>query len=382
MIDAAGLLGRMVEELVEGGDLVSEWRDVFLRVPRHRFIPETVWTQEGGRLVPVRRVDDEAAWLSLCYASDFVITQVDDGVPAGPGLIGDEITSSASRPDVVALMLAALDVEPGMAVLEVGTGTGWNAALLAERLGAAAVTTVEVDARVAEHAKRALGDNGYGVTVVVGDGALGHRPGAPYDRVIATVAAGRVPYAWAEQVRPGGRVLVPWATDLHNGALVSFTVSRDGAMRGRVVGDVAFMPLRSQRGRRASLARDVWDWDGARRSVTSLHPYEVFGEYDASLAVGLRVRRCRLVVENGEDGAYTVWLIDPWSRSWAGLVHERDVEAFTVRQQGVRSLWDEVEAAYRWWDGLGRPAAARWGITVNAEGQRLWLDSEDHPLDQ
>lgn len=381
MIDSSARSANLVEELTKTGDLTPEWRDVFLAVPRHLFIPDTVWRQDGDRLVPVHRGDDEDAWLEICYANEFVITQVDDGDPAGPGLVGEEITSSASRPDVVALMLAALEAEPGMSVLEIGTGTGWNAALLAERLGAAHVTTVEVDPQVAEHARKALRDAGYGVTAVVGDGALEYRPGARYDRVMATVAAGQVPYAWAEQTRPGGRVLVPWATDFHNGALVSFTVSRDGVMRGRIVGNVAFMLLREQRGKRASLARDVHDVAGARRSVTGLHPYQVIGEYDVSLAVGLKVPQCKLIVEHHrEEGAYTVWLSDPWSGSWASLVHEPDAEVFKVRQHGDRSLWDEVEAAYHWWDGLGQPKAHRWGITVTPEGQQLWLDTEDRPI--
>ncbi|MFI0355294.1 methyltransferase domain-containing protein [Actinomadura sp. 9N407] len=201
-----------------------------------------------------------------------MITQVDDGNPAGPGLLGEEISSSASRPDVVALMLAALETEPGMSVLEIGTGTGWNAALLAERVGAANVTTVEVDPQVADRAREVLRHDGYGVTVITGDGALGHPPGAPYDRVVATVAAERVPCAWAVQTRPGGRVLVPWATDFHNGALVSFVVSGDGAMRGRIVGNVAFMLLRVRRGERASTARHVRNPEESGRACLSRHP--------------------------------------------------------------------------------------------------------------
>lgn len=380
MADAAGLSARLITELAEAGDLTPDWRGPFDKVARHLFVPDTVWVQDGDRLVPVERADDEAAWLELCYANDFVVTQVDDGVPAGPGRVGREITSSASRPDVVARMLAALEVEPGMAVLEIGTGTGWNAALLAERLGADRVTSVEVDPAVADRARRVLWDTGYQLTVAAGDGALGYPESGPFDRVIATVAADRVPSAWAEQTRPGGRVLVPWTTDFHNGALVSFVVSQDATMRGRIVDNVAFMRLRAQRGKRALLARDVRHVEQARRSFTDLHPYEVLGEYDASLAAGLRVARCKLVVRHRQDGAYTVWLVDPWSGSWAGLDVEPGAEKFPVRQSGDRDLWREVEDAYRWWDGLGRPTADRWGLTVTPEGQYVWLDTEEHRI--
>ncbi|MGW5412606.1 protein-L-isoaspartate O-methyltransferase family protein [Actinomadura geliboluensis] len=379
MADAVELSARLVSALSEAGEMTPEWRGPFEKAARHRFIPDTVWVQDGDLLVPVDRAAAEDAWLELCYRNDFVITQVDDGVPSAPGGAGYEITSSASRPDVVAQMLTALEVAPGMSVLEVGTGTGWNAALLAERLGPGRVTSVEVDPAVADHARRALQRAGYDVTVVTGDGALGYAPDAPFDRVIATAAAARVPYAWAEQTRPGGRVLVPWTTDFHNGALVAFAVSRDGTMRGRIVGDTSFMRLRSQRGRRALLDRDVHNVAEARLSSTELHPYQVLGEYDASLAIGLRVPHCKpIVTHHGE--AYAVWLVDPWSCSWASLEHEPGAAKFPVRQSGNRNLWQEVEAALQWWDGLGRPTADRWGLTVTPDAQHVWLDTENHQI--
>ncbi len=111
----------MVERLTAAGDLTSEWREAFLAVSRHRFVPDAVWAREGERLVPLDRSADERAWLDLCYANTAVITRVDG---KGPGGDGREVVSSVSRPDVVARMLAALEAEPGMSVLEIGTGTG------------------------------------------------------------------------------------------------------------------------------------------------------------------------------------------------------------------------------------------------------------------
>ncbi|MGH8918047.1 MAG: protein-L-isoaspartate O-methyltransferase family protein, partial [Actinomycetes bacterium] len=79
-------------------------------------------------------------------------------------------------------VLTALQVAPGMRVLEIGTGTGYNAALLAHQLGAAHVVSVEIDPVVAEHARHALAATGYrAVSVITGDGAEGYPPGAPYD---------------------------------------------------------------------------------------------------------------------------------------------------------------------------------------------------------
>lgn len=88
-------------------------------------------------------------------------------------------TSSASKPDLVLSMLAALDVHDGHTVLEIGTGSGYNAALLAARLGAPSVTTVEIDPGLATSARAALVASGFPVTVLTGDGTQGYPANAP-----------------------------------------------------------------------------------------------------------------------------------------------------------------------------------------------------------
>jgi hypothetical protein len=72
-----------------------------------------------------------------------------------------------------------------------------------------------------------------------------------------------------------------------------------------------------------------------------------------------------------------MWLTDVASGSWASLTHRRGASSFPVRQHGPRTLWDEVEVAYQWWVGAGRPDVTRFGLTVDADGQRVWLDSPD-----
>ncbi len=221
--EAETLRHRMVAALAERGELDQRWRAALIEVPRHVFLPEVVWRQDRDAegdcdLVPLRRVDDPGVWLELAYANAPVTTQVDDGVPAGGGC-GFEVSSSVSMPAVVAQMLGALDAEPGMRVLEIGTGTGYNAALLAHRLGAEQVVSVEVDPAVARHARCALDHAGFGaVTVVTGDGADGYEPGAPYDRVGVGHRGSR---AGAARVGgadlPGGLVITPWGTPFYRG---------------------------------------------------------------------------------------------------------------------------------------------------------------------
>ena len=148
----------LVKGLAAEGTLDKQWREAFLAVPREVFIPELIWRYAGDDLVPLRRAEDPREWLRRAYGPRYMVTQVDDGTPAGPDGRGREATSSASRPDIVALMLQAGHVEPGMRVLEIGTG--YTAALLAHQLGARNVTTIEIDPDLAARARATLATAG------------------------------------------------------------------------------------------------------------------------------------------------------------------------------------------------------------------------------
>jgi len=381
--EPAHYLRRMVDELSGRGELAPEWRESFLSVPRHTFIPGLVWRQDmtirdDNDLVPLQRENDPETWLKLAYEPQAsIITQVDDGCPAGPGLRGCVITSSASQPNVVARMLAALDVAPGMTVCEIGTGTGYNTALLAHRLGAWSVTTIEIDPQIAARARQALTHAGYDdVTMITGNGCDGYALRAPYDRVLATCAAYRVPYQWVAQTRPGGQVVTPWETPYGAGGLLSLTVSDDGTATGGIVDNVAFMWLRDQRPPRAPLRESVYDRDKTSVTYTDLHPAYA-SNFDPAVAVALRVPQCEKVRCSAIDGsgAFTLWFLDPLSRSWARIDYEPGADTYQVDQLGPRRLWDEVEAACRWWLDAGSPKAEQWRFTVTPEGQHIELVS-------
>lgn len=373
---------RCADELVASGDLAPDWRPSFLAVPRQQFIPEVIWHEVDDVVRPVRRADDPDLWLALASGEESVITQVDDGCPVGPGDAGDLPTSSASMPKVVAAMLKHLDVHGGERVCEIGTGTGWNAALLAHRLGAQRVTTIEIDPEVATHARKALSDAGFGgVITITGDGSAGYPPQAPYDRVIATVGSKYVPYSWVEQTRPGGSIVAPsWALNYY-GLLLTLTVNEDGIAVGQFVDDASFMILRDQRGHRSrEVVRDTNEYEQATITETEIHPAEVAsGSYSrgAVIAIGTRVPDCRSdyfpsTDPDSNDG--TLRLVDHLSGSWARLRYDHNGgPPYAVRQFGPRRLWDEVEAAYQWWVDHGSPTADRWRFTVTPHGQRVEL---------
>ncbi|WP_329522084.1 rRNA adenine N-6-methyltransferase family protein [Spirillospora sp. NBC_01491] len=239
-------------------------RDVLGLVPRESFVPDTIWVpvEGSGWMRPLHREDEPDGWTEQVRADRSVVIQVDDGA-VGKGVWP---TSSSSAPHVMADMLDALDLHAGMRVLEIGTGSGYNAALLAELAGAENVTTVEVDPSLAGHARRALDRAGYPVTVVTGDGMLGHPDHAPYDRIIVTAAVREVPYAWVEQARPGGVILVPWVATFHpDEPLARLEVGPDGTAEGRFGGPGWFMPLRSQRLKQRTIRATDERWAASGR---------------------------------------------------------------------------------------------------------------------
>ena len=151
-------------------------------VPRHLFLPG---------------LPPESA-----YRDDAIVTKRDDA--------GQPISSS-SQPAIMAIMLDQLDLAPGQRVLEIGAGTGYNAALMSHIVGSdGAVVSVDIDSEVAAQAREHLASAGYqDVTVVAADGAAGYPPSAPYDRVIATVGVSDLAPPWLDQLSPGGRIVVP-----------------------------------------------------------------------------------------------------------------------------------------------------------------------------
>lgn len=137
----------------------------------------------------------------LAYQDAAVVTKCDSrGQP----------TSSASQPAIVARMLQDLELRPGLRVLEIGTGTGYNAGLLKYLVGTkGTVTSIEIDPDVAAAATAALEQANLSVHVVSGNGLAGFEFNAPYDRIIATASIHTIPEPWFEQLREGGLIIAP-----------------------------------------------------------------------------------------------------------------------------------------------------------------------------
>lgn len=378
MLDTRGPAA-LAQQLTHDGYLPPRWQKAIAAVDRGRFVPDRIWIRSDDGYTPVDRALQPDRWAAAVYSDTSVVTQVAD--PDGP--VAYVPTSSASMPRMVTTMLDALNAQAGHRVLEVGTGTGYNAALLAHQLGDASVTSIEMDAGLAEQARASLKTAGYAPTVLTGDGSAGCPGRAPYDGVIATYAVHTVPYAWIQQTRDRGTLVLPWGTGLYNGVLIHLTVHHDDergpAASGQVIGDSAFMWDRTQTPDRDVMAC-VHDQPHARPSRTALDPRRVLGDEDMAFTAGILVPGARYSVGHGPDGEFTLWLADTdtGSGSWASVDYEPHMTEFAVEQHGPRMLWDEIEAAHHWWTGIRRPARTEYGMTITPEAQHLWVGQPHH----
>lgn len=340
----------------------SPWiRDAITALPRDRFAPERLYDWDGHTYQTVDRSADPERWAELLYVDQdtAAITQVTDGLPS----------SSISCQGVVADMLDSLLLEPGQRVLELGTGSGWNSALLEARTGPGAVTSIEVDQSLVDGAHSQLP----GVDVQLGDGSRGWPAAAPYDRVISTYAVDRIPWAWVEQTAPGGRIVTPWGHLGH----VALTVASGGqSATGWVQGLAQFMPARADL-RYALSYSDVkgqCDEGSERMIIRDLVPLRD----DVHLRFALRVALPDVQISLSDSPvpglAIHAWIHDGNS-SWAAIVG-----GATVYQGGLRQLVDELETAWDQWLGLGSPELYDYGLTVTADEQYAWaIDPESGP---
>ncbi|MCQ4081862.1 methyltransferase domain-containing protein [Streptomyces sp. RB6PN25] len=343
------------------------WRRAFAEVPRHLFVPSYYRPGRSGRGHTLLTRDDpdpagRARWLAGTYEDVPLITRLRAGA----------LVSSSSQPSLMAMMLEALEVSEGQTVLEIGAGTGYNAALLAHRLGACAVTTVDLDGDIANAARERLAAAGYAdVTVVTGDGTQGCPYRAPFDRIMATCELTSVPAPWLRQCRPGGLVIAPVA-----GGLVVLRVADAAHAEGRFLRTPAYFVALRRPGREPEVAQepsrepdDAGTGGGQDERVrrTGTPPW-VLDNDDFRFVMSLMLADTAVTRAFGGRGATLV--AADGSRAHVG-------SDGSVRIHGPRDLWAGVERAHDLWQREGRPRRERFGLTVDGIRQRAWLDEPD-----
>ncbi|MPZ64442.1 MAG: methyltransferase domain-containing protein [Pseudonocardiaceae bacterium] len=365
-----------------------EWVAAVRAIPRHELVP-VFYEQDPVTGDWLTRDATDPAWHDRIYSNRALFTKIGEATGSwGRAVVG---LSSTSTPGLMTRMLEALDVHDGHDVLEIGTGTGYNAALLAHRLGDTHVFSVDIDGDLVELARHRLGGIGYRPIVVAADGARGLPEHAPYHRVIATCSVSAIPRAWLEQTRIGGLILADVKLSVHAGNLVLLRRHAD-RVEGRFDRNWAgFMSLRREVARAASpvdagepVARDRHEAVLRTTDVDTLRPWDnLVAWFLAQLTVPTEIGYRHTLDE--QTGRPADVLLTTADGSWCEISDRTDDGFREVREAGPTPLWRAVENAHQLWQQLGQPGWDRFGLTATTDRQWVWLDAPDSdhtwPLD-
>lgn len=341
------------------------WPAAVAAVPRHVLVPQ-FHEQRADAWVSVQSGDP--GWLDAVYRDVALVTALMPGPDGRP-----EVVSSSTKPALMVRMLDALDIAEGHRVLEIGTGTGYNAALLCHHLGQDAVSSVDIGAQLVDLARARLATLGYRPDLAALDGRRG-RPGhGRFDRIIATCSVAEIPRDWHEQLVDDGRLLVDYKVGLHAGSLVLLH-RRGDRLEGRFLPKWAgFMAVRDADTAPVSSphAPGPVRWESHTRvdpdPWAALVPCFLAQIADPPIT---GFGRC------GPDLATT--RIGATDGSWAEIDPAGPDGERRVREGGPRRVWAAFEAAHQQWAAWGRPGWDRLGMTVTAAGEHLlWLDTPD-----
>lgn len=276
----------------------------------------------------------------------------------------------------MAHMLHTLNIHTGHTVLEISTGTGYNAALLCHRLGDAQLTSVDIDPDLIQDARQRLAMLGYHPTLLASDGAHGALDNAPYDRIIATCAVPAIPPAWIDQLAPSGTIVTDLRGDLASSIAVLHKTHPD-TVTGRFSSILGhFMWLRADVTnplREGGEFDTVIDHDDADQHATTLDP-RILHDTDLRFVLQLTDPTLQHLWRSHHDGTDT---LHPSAEdgSWAQAQPHHDQTLIT--QGGPRRIWATIEHATALWNQLGRPTRDRFGLTTT---RAYWLDHPSHKL--
>ena len=382
---AAHLRQQLVETLRQAGALkMPALEHAFLRIPREAFVPcfyerETADRSLAWRLVCADGLDREG-YLTAVYRNQSLVTKLDQR---------HWPVSSSSQPAVMAKMLEALDVQPGQRVLEIGTGSGYNAALLATLTGEGSqVVTIERDAALAATAKTALERVlGSGVTVIVGDGVMGWPPSAPYDRIIATASAPTLPMAWVEQLCPNGKLVMDLQGSLASGFLVVEKTAK-GVSGHFLPEPLHFMPLQTEaislpHAKLANLLQQ------GRQTAFTQEDHAVFPEALFDLAFrwfvqwcipGCQVSMHKQTQRDAGSVIHSILVIEPKSQTLVRFQKQQEEDKWRGEVYGSVQFWQELQQAYETFRALGEPGQEQYRLAVEEEGSALLIGPLKLPL--
>ncbi|MDG4857068.1 methyltransferase domain-containing protein [Streptomyces sp. T-3] len=332
-------------------DEASKWGEAFAEVPRHVFMPDYHLQGPDGQW---RRISwGDPGYLDGVYSDQALTTQLDRrGIP----------TSSSSEPSLMLAMLDALDADAGDNVFELGTGTGYNACLLAHRVGDAHVTSMDIDPTLIHEAVKRCERAGYEPHLHVGDAAHGFPRRGPYTKTIATFGLQNVPTALLGQCDPGAVLVLPIGY-----GVARLTSPQPGYAKGRFLPRPAyFMARRTQQN-----PPDLAHLDSMPTEHTDVPLTDVLDRLKFPLSLALPgYTSCSWRGQDGQLSALGLWTAD-------GSAATATVDG-VVRQDGPQRLWDTVKRLAHTFPN-GTPVREDFGILVTPAAQRAWYGDASGP---
>lgn len=345
----------------------SRWRDAVASTPRHLFVPAW-WARSGGRWKVRHGPSDEAAWLEAAYRDRTLITKIGT-LHADHATTADEPTgrptSSSTLPVLVLQMYRHARIGEKHAVLDVGTGSGYGAALLCHLLGDELVTSIDVDDYVTAIATRRLAEAGHHPRVASIDATGDLR--WTFDRIVAMVSVRPIPPSWLTALNPGGRLTT---TISGTSLIVSATKTDDGGAVGVVERDWA-MFMRTRTG--ADYPPGLSDLMETARTAegdevrTGRFPVIDIEQNAWELRSMVEILAPGIEHDYRETGDARIALMVHEDGSWA-RAEQIGREPPTVHQGGPRRLWDVLDEARDYWLQHGALPLYGANVTITPDG--------------
>ncbi|UGQ09515.1 methyltransferase domain-containing protein [Yinghuangia sp. ASG 101] len=354
-VEAATLRALLVERMQTAGHAQQpDVAEAFRQEPRHVYAPRFTRSRQNqdGAWTSDEVTRDDPNWLTEVYTDQVLLTS------AWPNPL-----SSSTVPSLMADMHEALDVSAGTTVIEIGTGTGYNAALLGRLVGDENVVTVDVASELVDAARGALDAAGHAaVTVVLADGGSRDvlRHGSA-DRLIATCAVDRIPDSWRLAVCPGGRIVAP----LGAGVAV-LDIAEDRSAEGRFLPTGAyFMQLRAPGG--DVMPTRPTNPDGPAEPCGM--PPSAWDDTGFSFLVSLSLSSDDVLTDTPEVGELVIWHRD------GSIAHI--FANGTARQAGPRRLADLLAGLWQSYAEQGEPMREAYRIAIDADGEHTIVVEAD-----